>query len=74
MSGPLTYFVRALCFCATSVLVDCSTPYLDMTGRPIVPAGPDGGVVIGAVLVHADQEAPDSWFNRLFGRKAARFM
>ncbi|MDH5626273.1 MAG: hypothetical protein OEY21_09215 [Nitrospira sp.] len=45
-----------------------------MTGRPIVPAGPDGGVVIGAVLVHADQEAPDSWFNRLFGRKAAGFM
>ena len=73
MSRPLAYFVRAFCFCATSVLVGCSTPSLDMTGRPIAPAGTDGGVVIGSVLVHADQEAPDSWFNRLFGRKAAGF-
>lgn len=67
------HFVRALCFCATSVLVGCSTPSLDMTGGPIVPAGPDGGVVIGSVLVQADQEAPDSWLNRLFGRKAEGF-
>lgn len=29
--------------------------------------------MIGSVLVRADQEAPSSWFNRLFGRKAAGF-
>jgi hypothetical protein len=67
------HVVRALCFIAISVLVGCSTPSLDMSGEPIVPAGPDGGVVIGSVLVQADQDAPGSWFNRLFGRKAAGF-
>lgn len=73
MLRPLAHIVRALCFCATSVLVSCSTPSLDMTGAPIAPAGSDGGVVIGSVLVQADQEAPGTWFNRLFGRKAVGF-
>ncbi|HEY5932944.1 MAG TPA: hypothetical protein VIT63_08500, partial [Nitrospira sp.] len=54
------HVVRALCFIAISVLVGCSTPSLDMSGEPIVPAGPDGGVVIGSVLVQADQDAPGS--------------
>jgi len=31
-------------------------------------------VVIGSVLVQAEQEPPNSWFNRLFGRKAAGFV
>jgi len=52
------HFVRALCFCAISLLAGCRTPSLDMTGGPIVQAGPDGGIVIGSVLVQADQEAP----------------
>lgn len=65
--------VRALWVCTVSVLAGCSTPSLDMGGGPIDPAGPDGGVVIGSVLVQAEQEAPDSWLNRLFGRKAAGF-
>ncbi|MDF0667518.1 MAG: hypothetical protein P0119_15795 [Nitrospira sp.] len=68
-----TYFVQALCLTMIAVLVGCSTPSLDMAGGPIVPAGPDGGVVIGSVLVQAEQDAPDSWFNQLFGRKAAGF-
>ncbi|MEO6543457.1 MAG: hypothetical protein ABIP05_05350, partial [Nitrospiraceae bacterium] len=55
------------------VLAGCATPSLDMSGGRIEPAGPDGGVVIGSVLVQATQESPDSWFNRLFGRKAAGF-
>ena len=67
------HFVRALCLSAISVLVGCSTLSLNMAEGPIVPAGPDGGVVIGSVLVQADQEPPGSWFNRLFGRKAAGF-
>jgi len=44
-----------------------------MSGGRIEPAGPDGGVVIGSVLVQAEQESPNSWFSRLFGRKAAGF-
>lgn len=68
-----SWFQGVLWFCAMWSLAGCSTPSLDMTGRPIEPAGPDGGVVIGSILVQADQEAPDSWFNRMFGRKAAGF-
>lgn len=30
-------------------------------------------MVIGSVLVQAEKDPPDSWFNRLFGRKAAGF-
>jgi hypothetical protein len=66
-------FCRIVCVVALLGLAGCSTPSLDMSGGRIEPAGPDGGVVIGSVLVQADQEAPDSWFNRLFGRKAAGF-
>lgn len=69
----LTHFVRALCFTAIAVLIGCTTPSLDMTGGPIVPAGPDGGVVIGSVLVQAERDVPASWFSRFFGRTAAGF-
>ena len=73
MLPQLTYLVRALCLTTIAALVGCSTPSLDMAGGPIVPAGPDRGVVIGSVLVQAEQDAPRSWFNRLFGRTAAGF-
>ena len=63
----------AVCFFAMLVLAGCTTPSLDMSGGRIELAGPDGGVVIGSVLVQAEQEPPNSWFNRLFGRKAAGF-
>jgi len=55
-------------------LAGCTTLSLDMSGGRIAPAGPDGGVVIGSVLVQAEQEPPSSWFNRWFGRKAAGFV
>lgn len=61
------------CCLALCVLAGCATPSLDMSGGRIEPAGPDGGVVIGSVLVQAEQDPPESWFNRLFGRKAAGF-
>lgn len=64
---------RILWHFALLVLAGCGTPSLDLSGGRIEPAGPDGGVVIGSVLVQADQDPPDSWFNRLFGRKAAGF-
>lgn len=64
---------RILWFIALLVLAGCSTPSLDMSGGRIDPPGPDGGVVIGSVLVQADQDPSDSWLNRLFGRKAAGF-
>lgn len=51
-----------------------STPTLDMGEGRIEPAGVDGGIVIGSVLVQAEQEPPDSWFNRMLGRKAAGFV
>ena len=63
----------AVCLFAMIALAGCTTPSLDMSGGRIEPAGPDGGVVIGSILVHAEQEPPNSWFNRLFGRKAAGF-
>ncbi len=63
----------AVCLLAMIALTGCTTPSLDMSGKRIEPAGPDGGVVIGSVLVQAEQEPPNSWFNRLFGRKAAGF-
>jgi len=63
----------AVCLFAMLALAGCTTPSLDMSGGRIEPAGPDGGVVIGSVLVYAEQEPPDSWFNRLFGRTAAGF-
>ena len=56
------------------VLVGCTTvPSLDRSEGPIEPPGQDIGVVIGSVLVQTDQEPPDSWFTRLFGRKATGF-
>lgn len=64
---------RVVCIVALLALAGCATPSLDMSGGRIEPAGPDGGVVIGSVLVHATQEPSHSWFNRLFGRKAAGF-
>jgi len=63
-----------VCLVALLALSGCTTPSLDMSGGRIEPAGPDGGVVIGSVLVQAEEEPPDSWFNRLFGRKAAGFV
>jgi hypothetical protein len=54
-------------------LAGCATPSLDMSGGRIDPPGPDGGIVIGSVLVQAEKDPPNSWFNRLFGRKAAGF-
>jgi hypothetical protein len=63
-----------VCIAALLALAGCATPLLDMSGGRIEPAGPDGGVVIGSVLVQAEQEPPSSWFNRLFGRKAAGFV
>lgn len=54
-------------------LAGCTTPSLDMSGGRVEPPGPDGGMVIGSVLVQAEKEPPDSWFNKLFGRKAAGF-
>ena len=65
---------RAACILAMCVLAGCATPSLDMSGGRIAPAGPDGGVVIGSVLVQAEQEPPGSWLNRWFGRKAAGFV
>lgn len=67
-------FGRVVCLVALLALAGCATPSLDMSGGRIEPAGPDGGVVIGSVLVQAEQEPPNSWFNRLFGRKAAGFV
>ncbi|MBA5865472.1 MAG: hypothetical protein GDA67_02115 [Nitrospira sp. CR1.3] len=55
------------------VLAGCATPSFDMSDGSIEPVGPDGGIVIGSVLVQADQESPDSWYNQWFGRKAAGF-
>ena len=52
-----------ICFLTTLALAGCGTPSLDMSGERIEPAGPDGGVVIGSILVQADQEPPDSWVN-----------
>lgn len=58
---------------AMVALAGCTTPSLDMSDRSIQPPGPDGGVVIGSVLVQAEKDPPDTWFNKLFGRKAAGF-
>jgi len=56
------------------VLAGCAAiPSLDMSDGPIEPPGQDIGIVIGSVLVHTDQEPPDSWFNKLFGRNTAGF-
>jgi hypothetical protein len=56
------------------VFAGCATtPSLDMSDRPIEPPGQDIGIVIGSVLVQTDQEPPDSWFDKLFGRKAEGF-
>ncbi|GKS57654.1 hypothetical protein YTPLAS18_11810 [Nitrospira sp.] len=57
----------------TLVLAGCTTPSLDMSDDRIEPPGPDAGVVIGSVLVQADQEPPQAWYNKLFGRKAGGF-
>ncbi|HSE60480.1 MAG TPA: hypothetical protein VLA99_17395 [Nitrospiraceae bacterium] len=54
-------------------LAGCTTSSFDMSDGRIEPPGPDGGVVIGSVLVLAEQEPPQSWYNKLFGRKAAGF-
>jgi hypothetical protein len=62
-----------VCLLAMIALAGCTTPSLDMSGGRIELAGPDGGVVIGSVLVQAERDPPNSWFNRLFGRKAAGF-
>lgn len=55
------------------VLAGCTTPSLDMSNGRIEPPGPIEGVVIGSILVQADQEPPQSWVNSLFGRKSAGF-
>lgn len=62
------------CIVAMIAIGGCGTPSLDMSGGRIEPPGPDGGLVIGAILVQAEQEPPNSWFNRLFGRNAAGFV
>ncbi|HKT33872.1 MAG TPA: hypothetical protein VJR03_03500 [Nitrospira sp.] len=56
-------------------LAGCGTtpPSLDMSDGPIYPPGQQVGIVIGSVLVQTDEEPPDSWFYRLFGRKTAGF-
>ncbi len=46
---------------------------LDMSGEQIPMPGPDEGIVVGSLLVQAEQQPPDSWVNRWFGRKAAGF-
>lgn len=65
---------RLACLVGMLALAGCTTPSLDMSDGRIEPAGPDDGVVIGSVLVQTEQEPPDSWFNRLLGRKAAGFV
>jgi hypothetical protein len=65
---------RLVTFLVMLVLAGCTTfPSLDMSDKPIEPPGQDTGIVIGSVLVQIDEEPPDSWFNKLFGRKAAGF-
>ena len=55
-------------------LAGCGTiPSLDMSDGAIDPPGQQVGIVIGSVLVQTDEEPPDSWFYRLFGRKTAGF-
>lgn len=51
----------------------CSTTPLDMSDKPIEPPGPGWGVVVGSVLVEAEDDPPDSWWNRTFGRNAEGF-
>jgi len=56
------------------VLAGCATlPSLDMSDGPIEPPGQDIGIVIGSVLVQTDQEPPDFWFDKLFGRTTKKF-
>src|SRR5262245_24251216 len=56
------------------LLAGCAaTPSLDVSDRPIEPPGQDIGIVIGSVLVQTDQDPPDSWLNKLIGRKAEGF-
>lgn len=74
MRRPCDAIGRVVCGAALLALAGCATPSLDMAGGRIEPAGPDGGVVIGSVLVQAEQDPPKSWFNRLFGRRAAGFI
>ena len=65
---------RLVTFLVMLALAGCTTvPSLDMSDTPIEPPGQDTGIVIGSVLVQIDQEPPDSWFTKLFGRKAAGF-
>ena len=44
-----------------------------MSDRPIEPPGQDIGIVIGSVLVQTDQEPPDFWFDKVFGRTTKGF-
>lgn len=55
------------------LLAGCSTTSLDMSDRPIEPPGPGWGIVVGSVLVEAEDDPPDSWWNRTFGRNAEGF-
>ena len=58
----------------TLVIAGCSTtPSLDMSDGPIEPPGQEIGIVIGSVLVQTDQDPPDFWFNKLFGRTTRKF-
>lgn len=50
-----------------------TTPSLDMSDGPIEPPGQDIGIVIGSVLVQTDQEPPDFWFDKMFGRTTKGF-
>ncbi|BFU96431.1 MAG: protein of unknown function [Nitrospira sp.] len=55
------------------LLAGCSTTSLDMSNQPVEPPGPGWGVVVGSVLVEAEDDPPDSWWNRTFGRNAEGF-
>jgi len=55
------------------MLAGCSTTSLDMGDKPIEPPGPGWGIVVGSVLVEAEDDPPDSWWNRMFGRNAEGF-
>lgn len=55
------------------LLTGCSTTSLDMGNKPIEPPAPGWGVVVGSVLVEAENDPPDSWWNRTFGRDAEGF-
>lgn len=58
---------------ALLLLAGCSTTSFDMSDKPIEAPGPGWGIVVGSVLVEAEDDPPDSWWNRTFGRNAEGF-